>query len=342
MATITPAHAYPVTSSGPFDTSPPYSGTFIPTIWSSKILANFYAASTFADVSNTDYEGDISKMGDKVIITRSPTITVGNYTVDSTLSYQVPTPDTVEMAIDRGKYFAFQLNDVLKYQAQPNLLDEFSASAAEQMRVAIDSMCWYGVFNQADAANKTAAAGKQSAAFNMGTEAAPVELTAAATGSGAVNVLEHVLAMAAVLDEQNVPETDRWLVLDPLTRQMLFQSDLGKVHVTGDGTSPIRNGLIGTIDRFKVYVTNNLPRKAAAANAPWVSGDGTQNSVTSTETGKQRVLLAGHKSALTFASQITNMETIRNPNDFGDFIRSLNVFGFKCVQPKALVTALVK
>lgn len=35
MATITPAATFPVT--GSFNTTPPYSGTFIPTLWSAKL-----------------------------------------------------------------------------------------------------------------------------------------------------------------------------------------------------------------------------------------------------------------------------------------------------------------
>jgi hypothetical protein len=53
------------------------------------------------------------------------------------------------------------------------------------------------------------------------------------------------------------------------------------------------------------------------------------------------VIVAGHKSAITFASQITKMETIRNPNDFGDYIRSLNVFGYKVVKPESLAVCVV-
>lgn len=327
MSTITAAASFPV--SAPFNTTPPYSGTFIPAVWSSKLNAKFYAASTFADVSNTDWEGDISGMGDKVIIRNVPSITVSNYTAGTTLSYQVPTPDTLEMNIDKGRYFAFQVNDVLAYQAQPDLIDMFSGDAAQQMRVAIDSTCWYNTFTAAATANKGATAGAKSGSYDLGTDAAPVALTA-------TNVLAKILELASVLDEQNVPETDRWLVLDPLTRGLLFQSDLAKVDMTGDASSPVRNGKIGTIDRFTVYVTNQLPRAVAGTATPWLSGDGLENSVTSASNLKRRAIMAGHKSALTFASQITKMETIRNPNDFGDYIRSLNVFGYKCVKPEAL------
>lgn len=265
-----------------------------------------------------------------MVITTAPTITVSPYTVGTNLTYQVPTPDTVELLIDKGFYFAFQINDVLAYQAKPDLMDMFAADAAEQMRIKIDSTVLYNTFTQVAAANKGATAGAQSGAYNLGTDSSPITLTAA-------NVVQKVLELASVLDEQNVPDSDRWLIIDPATRALLFQSDLAKVYVTGDDTSPVRNGKIGTIDRFTVYVSNNLPKGAAGTATPWVSGDGSENSITTSGTvAKRKAIIAGHKSALTFASQVTKMETVRNPNDFGDYIRSLNVFGYKVVRPEAM------
>ena len=314
----------------PFNTNPSYSGAFIPAVWSAKLNAKFYKASVYGEIANTDFQGEISSMGDKVVINTAPSITVLPYSAGTNLTYQAPTPDVQELLIDKGFYFAFHVNDVLAYQAKPDLMDMFSADAAEQMRVKIDSTVLYNTFSQAAAANKGATAGVNSGAYNLGTDAAPITLTAS-------NVVQKVLELASVLDEQNVPETDRWLVIDPATRALLFQSDLAKAYATGDSTSPVRNGKIGTIDRFTVYVSNNLPKGAAGTATPWVSGDGSENSVTTTGTvAKRRAILAGHKSAITFASQITKMETVRNPNDFGDYIRSLNVFGYKVVKPEAM------
>lgn len=327
------AAIFPVTgamNAGNLGTSDSYSGKFIPAVWSAKLNAKFYAASVFGEISNTDYQGEISGMGDKVYINTAPTLTVANYQAGATLSYQVPTPDMQELLIDKGKYAAFQIADVLEYQAKPNLMDMFAADAAEQMRIAIDSTVIYNTFAGGAAANKGATAGVKSAGFNLGTDAAPVALTAS-------NVVQKVLELASVLDEQNVPESDRFLVIDPATRALLFQSDLAKAYITGDSTSPMRNGKTGLIDRFTIYVSNQLPKAAAGTATPWVSGDGTENSVTSTGTVlKRRSIIAGHKSAITFASQFTKTETVRNPNDFGDFIRTLNVYGFKVIKPESL------
>ena len=74
-------------------------------------------------------------MGDKVYINTAPTIQIANYAAGTNLNYQVPTPDMQELLIDKGKYFAFQINDVLEYQAKPNLMDMFAGDAAEQMRI---------------------------------------------------------------------------------------------------------------------------------------------------------------------------------------------------------------
>jgi len=77
-------------------------------------------------------------------------------------------------------------------------------------------------------------------------------------------------------------------------------------------------------------------RDPSAAAGPWVSGDGSENSIAAPGGVKRRAIMAGHMSALTFAASITKLETVRNPNDFGDFIRGLNVYGFKAVAPKGL------
>jgi hypothetical protein len=326
---------YPVT--GAFNTNPPYSGNFIPAVWSAKLAEKFYAASVYGEIANTNWQGEIASMGDKVFINTAPTITIANYTAGGSLSYQVPTPDVQELNIDKGKYFAFQINDVLEFQAKPNLLDMFSTDAAEQMRISIDSNVIYNTFTGGAAANKGATAGVKSSSYNLGTDVAPVSLNGG-------NVLQTILYMASVLDEQNVPESDRWLVIDPATRTLLMQSNLAQAQFMGDSASPVRNGKIGKIDRFTVYVSNQLPKGASGtgAGAAWISGDGAEDTIQPGGTlATRRALIAGHKSAVTFASQITKMETVRNPSDFGDYIRSLNVYGFKVVSPQSLVLAVV-
>ena len=82
--------------------------------------------------------------------------------------------------------------------------------------------------------------------------------------------------------------------------------------------TPLRNGRLGMIDRFTIYVSHNL----------YVSS------------GKFSII-GGHKMGLTFASQMTNMETIRSETTFGNIIRGLQVYGYKVTKPEALSQAVI-
>lgn len=318
MATVTAAVVTPVQA--PFNTTPAYSGTFIPTVWSSKLNVKFYAATTFGDVSNTNWEGEIKSMGDKVIINNVPSININAYTIGMSLVYEVPAPSVIELQIDKAYYFGVNVSDVLEYQAQPNLMDMFTTDAANQMKIKIDTECLLAVSTGADAANVGATAGKLSGAYNMGTDAAPLTLTSGASG----NILASITALASILDEQNVPESDRFLIITPFERNLLMSSNLAQAQFMGDSTSIVRNGKIGRIDRFDVYVSNLLPK----ANVNFAY-DGTANT-----SAKRHAIYAGHKSAWTFASQINKVESIANHADFGQLIRGLVVYGRKVVKPE--------
>ena len=327
MATITPAATYPINSGG-FNSpggqvaysGTAYSGTFIPALWSGKLAQKFYAATVFGEIANTDWQGDITGMGDTVIINTIPTITINNYSIGQNLAYEVPAPSTVSLTINKGKYFGVNVNNVLELQAKPKLMDVFTNDAAMQMKIAIDQDVLAGTFDQGDAANKGATAGDRSGSYNLGTDAAPITLAAN-------NILEKITALSSVLDEQDVPETDRWLVITPVERQILMQSNLAQAQFMGDPSSILRNGKIGMIDRFTVYVSNLVPR--GAVDKDWTGGN-------DVGAKKRHAIMAGHKSAITFASQIAKVESLQNPNDFGTLIRGLNVYGFKVVQPEAL------
>jgi hypothetical protein len=329
MATVTPGAVYPINAGG-FNSpagqvaygGTAYSGTFIPALWSGKLAQKFYAATVFGEIANTDWQGDISQMGDTVIINTIPTINIYNYSVGQSLNYDVPAPSTITLQINKGKYFGVNVNNVLELQSKPKLMDMFTNDASMQMKITIDKDVLGGTFNGGSATNMGATAGKISGAYNLGTDTAPVALTAA-------NILQMITSLSSVLDEANVPETDRWLILTPTERQLLMQSNLAQAQFMGDGQSILRNGRIGQIDRFTVYVSNLTPRAAAAQN--WTGG-------AAGGTAKRHAIIAGHKSAISFASQIAKVESLQNPNDFGNLVRGLNIYGYGVTQPDSLAT----
>lgn len=291
-------------------------GRFIPEIWSGKLVEKFYDATVFGEIANTDYEGEISSQGDNVIIRTTPTITIRDYSRGQTLNYEEPTNPDVELPIDKAKYFAFRCDKIDKYQSDIDMMDDWAGDASEQMKIAIDIDVLAGIYPDVGALNKGLTAGRKSSSYNLGTTGTPVALTKA-------NILDYIVDLGSVLDEQNIPETGRWLVLPAWACGMIKKSDIKDASLSGDGTSIMRNGRIGMVDRFMIYMSNN---------------------VASVTDGSDTVyhILAGHKAGLTFAAQMTDMETLPNPNSFGQLVRGLNVYGYKVIEGNFLADLYAK
>jgi hypothetical protein len=298
--------SFPVTSG-----RPNYSGNFIPEIWSGKMIENFYDATVLSAISNTDYEGEIKSMGDTVNIRTTPEITIRTYTKGQNLTVENPDKPKLQLLIDKGDYFACIEDDVDKIQSDIALMDKWSKDASERMKIKIDQNVLANIVTEVSSDNEGATAGRISGDINLGVTGTPVALTSS-------NVLEYIVDMGTVLDEANCPESDRFLVIPAKMAGLIKKSDLKDASLAGDSTSVMRNGRLGMIDRFTLYMSHNLP----------VSGG-------------EFDLIAGHKMGFTFASQMTEMETIRAESTFGDIIRGLQVYGYKTVKPEALAHGVI-
>jgi hypothetical protein len=214
---------------------------------------------------------------------------------------------------------------VHKVQSDVNLMNIWSDDAGQQMKITIDTDVLAGILDQATATtNRGATAGFISANINLGITTAPLTLVANAPTAGQVDVLDAMLRLGQVLDERNIPEAGRWIVIPTWMATQIKKSELRQAYMSGDQQSMIRNGRIGMVDRFTVYVSNLLPAGVAGGLA-----------------AGEYAVYAGISHALTFASQMTNMETLRSERTFGTLMRGLQVFGYKVVDGKALAQAIV-
>jgi hypothetical protein len=299
---------------------------FIPEIWSGKLIEKFYASTVLAAISNTDYSGEIKNQGDKVRIRTKPTITISDYSADMALALQRPSGNVIDLLIDKGKYFNTILDDVMDVQSDLNLLTMWSDDAAEQMKITIDTAVLLSMKDQATAVtNRGATAGKISVNINLGvTSTGPLAIVARSPVAGKVEIVDAILRLGQTLDEQNIPETGRWLVLPTWAATLIKMSELREAYLSGDATSILRNGRIGMVDRFTIYTSNLLPAGTAAG---LVAGE--------------YLMYAGHAHGLTFASQMTKMETMRSEQTFGTIMRGLQVFGHKVVDGTALAQAVI-
>jgi hypothetical protein len=308
--------AFPVDAGSPEYGS--YSGVFIPTIWTGKLIEKFYDATVLAAIANSDYEGEIKNQGDTVKIRTKPTIAINDYSAGEALVVERPTSSIVELQIDKGKYFNTILDDVMETQADLNLLSMWADDSSEQMKINIDTDVLANIGAEVAAENQGATAGRISLDLDLGTVLAPVSLVSKNPIAPAVEIIDLITRLGQTLDEQNIPEQGRWLVIPAWMCAMIKRSELRDASLTGDGTTMLRNGRLGQIERFTVYMSNLLP----------------------VDTGVVDVL-AGHSHGLTFASQLTKVETLRGESTFGTYLRGLQVYGYKVTDGTAIAVARV-
>lgn len=305
--------------------SPAYTQNFIPEIWSAKLIEKFYDATVLAAISNTNYEGEIKKHGDRVYMRQRPTVTIRDYTVNQDLLVDRPSASVLQLNIDKGKYFNLHLDDVMRMQMDVDLMNQWSMDASEQFKIAIDQDILgvrsgtggaAGILNSAAAANRGATAGRITAGINLGVAGTPVLLTRA-------NIMDYIILLGQVLDEQNVPETGRWIILPAWMASLLKRSDLRDAALTGDGVSVARNGKLGTIDRFTIYTSNLLPTS-------------TTDGIAGNDSDAATYIYAGHPNAITFASQFTELDVLKSERTFGQLMRGLQVYGYSVPDPTCL------
>lgn len=323
--------AYPLGT--PWSGSSPstaYSGTFIPEVWSGKLVEKFYAATVLAAIANTDYEGEIANKGDKVIIRTRPTITIAEYEANQDLSIQRPSSNVVELLIDKGKYFNLALDDVMKIQSDIDQLNIWSEDASEQMKIAVDTDVLGALSTTTDinSANRGLTAGAISGDLDVGEFGVPQFVSGRGdgdfSGSSAANaerIVDYIVKLGQVLDEQNIPESGRWIVVPAWFAARIKKSELRDASLSGDSTSMLRNGRLGMIDRFTIYMSNLLLEVDGYADE-WP-------------------VLFGTDAALTFAAQFTNMETLRSERSFSTLLRGLQVYGYKVVNGVAIGRGVV-
>jgi len=290
---------------------PDYNATKnIPVIFAGKTLEKFYDTSTVANIATTDYVGDVKNMGDTVYIRTVPSITIRPYKKGQKLELEYPESPYIEFTINRAKYYNFALDDIDLKQFDLNMMSKYADDASEQLKIEQDSEVFASIYVDADPANQGTNAGAKTGRFNLGTTGAPVALSK-------TNILDYIVDMGVVLDEQNRPRTDRFLILPPHIAGMIKKSDLRDASITGDRVSPLRSGLIGSIDNFNIYISNLLP----------IVDDGGTNCT---------YIYFGHKSALVYVIQLVKEETYSPQDTFAEAMKGLTVYDFKVIQPGSL------
>ncbi len=147
----------------------------------------------------------------------------------------------------------------------------------------------------------------------VGSDSVPVTLSK-------TTIYENFVNLAMKLKDSNAVKAGKrpWVVINPLVESYLLQSTefIGANNVADE---TLREGAIGRIAGMDVLVSTNL-----------------------TPVSNNYYIMAGTNDAITFASQLARIESLRDKDSFSDLVRGLYLYGAKTVQPKALAKMVVK
>jgi len=320
-----------------FDTAAGYanlpSGNFAPSIFSQKVLKFFRRASVAEDITNTDYTGEIENFGDTVNIIKEPTLTVSAYTRGSVVNPQDLADDQVTMTVDQANAFAFKIDDIEERHSHVNFEALATSSGAFALKRKFDANILQAMSDGAGIAGADDASlsgGLTTTNTALGTAGTPINVE---TNDAGINLM---LLMARTLDDQSVPEENRWFVAPPIFYEKMFQAGnkIAEVQVTGDASSNLRNGLAtpGTLAGFRCYKSTAL-NSTAGTDQVTLSGVATDAS--------ENIIMAGHISSTSTASHIAKTEVVRSTESFSDVVRGLHVFGRKVLRPESIVRGVI-
>lgn len=222
-------------------------GELVPELWSSRVINHVRSYLCCAQVVNTTWKDQLTK-GDKVYIPVSTTVSTS--TVDPTTTAKIPssgvtttfTTTNVSITIDYWKQAIIQIDDSVKAQTQaPAFFEQKAKDASYAIEKAIDTDV-NGLFS-----------GLYTSLGVYGSEGDPF-------------TDDWLIAMMEVLDEADVPRTERALVGDPSVLADCYKID--KFMSYDYGKNPMGNipseagtgGYRGTVVAYNlpIYITNNL------------------------------------------------------------------------------------
>ena len=272
---------------------------FIPEVWSDTILARLHDALVFGNVANRDYEGEISGYGDVVKINEIGPVTINDYTITSTSGLTIQSLSDAQklLQINQAKSFSFWIDDVDQAQTKPKIMDEATREAAFAAANNIDEYI-AGLYTEA---------GLVAGGSRAGSTITGVDITS-------TNILKYLSIAAQKLDENNVPQQGRWMIVPPWLGHKMI---LANIVQNTNNSAPLTNGRIGTtMYGFTIYVSNNVTNGTPAADDACV--------------------MFGYGGSISLAVQVVRVETVRPSMHFKTLMKGLYVYGAKVVRPNAL------
>lgn len=299
---------------------PQYSGSLIPPMFSSKLVEQFYCSSVYADITTTEYSGELNKCGDQITFFRTPRVRVRRGSKDGTIKHDTIDTCPITLVIDQMLEFSVKVSKVDMKQIcnWANWESALLKSASYNIGESIDRSLLAQVYVEAAADNKGDTAGVRTHSYDMGTTGSPLALTSS-------NIWEVLTQAAGVMREQCLPMDDLFVVLPDVALPILLNSPMISANAGLAGaccevaSNAVLNGKVpAKIAGWDIYISHNVAYV--------------------TDTGVTAYSMPmGWRGATAFAMQIEDTRVITDDKDSWDqYLQGMTVYGQKVIQSEGV------
>lgn len=230
---------------------------FIPELWSDDVIAaykkNLIVSNLVTKINH------VGKKGDTIHIPKPGRGSASVKGATAAVTLITDTATDVALSIDKHYEYSRLIEDIAGVQSIDSFRGFYTNDAGYALATQVDNdlSAQWEVLNSGALASGWATAvigGDGSTLYNDAT-----------TGNGSTLTDAGIRKMIQTLDDADVPQTDRNLIIPPVERNTL----MGIARFTEDafvgeaGGGGIRTGMIGDLYGIKVFVTSNAPSETA-------------------------------------------------------------------------------
>ena len=208
---------------------------FIPEIWAAGTLKAIENKLVMANLVVKEYSADIKKFGDIVYINYFQNVTIGDKAADTAVTFGSNTEGKLTLTVNKHKYGAVRIEDVADAQSKPNIKAGYTQKIG------------YGLAKQIDTDLLTLYSGL---ATTKGYTTSKI-------------TLQTLLDCVQALDENDVPDEDRYLVVSAAQKRALLEiTEIIRNDYNG-GISPLRSASIGSFLGMQIFWSNNVVKTSS-------------------------------------------------------------------------------
>jgi len=210
-------------------------GVFSPDVWSKQVLRATESNLVIATSVNRAYEADAT-VGKSVKVASIGNLAARAKAENTAITYETVAETATTIVLNIWSYAALGIEDIVKVQSNVDLQSEYQRKLG------------YAVSKDIDTKLASDFAGFSQVVGTLGT---------AATDA-------NVLAAIKLLDDQDVPEDDRFFVMSPAEKVSKLALDRwSNALYVGTSNLPVKNGTLGEMYGLTLKTTTNLVKPAA-------------------------------------------------------------------------------